>query len=181
MLFLIYINDLVECLTTNTKLFADDTSLLSFVHVTQTSANDLNKNMEIINNWAFQRRMNFIPDSTKQVQIVIFSHKAKEIYQSPLVFNNTCVSQSSSQKHLGVILDSKLIFDKHLKIVSLKISKILGLLPKLQNLLPRSALITRYKALSDPILIMVILFVIKLIICPFNKNWNLFSIMPAWL
>ena len=70
---------------------------------------------------------------------------AKQIYHPPLVFNNTSVSQSSSQK-LGVILDSKLIFDEHLKMVSLKIRKTLGLLRKLHNLLPRSALITIYKA-----------------------------------
>ena len=39
-----------------------------------------------------------------------------------------------------------LIFDEHLKMVSLKICKTLGLLRKLHNLLPRSALITIYKA-----------------------------------
>ena len=90
--------------------------------------------------------MNFNPDPTKQAHEVIFSRKAKEINHPPLVFNNTSVSQLSSQKHLGVILDSKLIFDEHLKMVSLKISKTLGLLRKLHNLLPSSALITIYKA-----------------------------------
>ena len=54
LLFLIYINDLTEGLTTNVKLFADDTSLFSVVHDTQTSANDLNKDLKIINDWAFQ-------------------------------------------------------------------------------------------------------------------------------
>ena len=68
------------------------------------------------------------------------------------MFNNTSVSQLSSPKHLGVILDSKLIFDEHLKMVSLKISKTLGLLQKLHNLLPRSALITIYKAFVRPYL-----------------------------
>ena len=150
MLFLIYINDLTEGLTTNVKLFADDTSLFSVVQDTQTSANDLNKDLEIINNWAFQWKMNFNPDPAKQAHEVIFSHKAKEIYHPPLVFNNTSVSQSSSQKHLGVILDSKLIFDEHLKMVYLKISKTFGLLRKLHNLLPRSALITIYKAFFRP-------------------------------
>ena len=87
-------------------------------------------------------KMKFNPDPTKQAHEVIFSRKTKEIYHHPLVFSNTNVSQSSSQKHLGVILDSKLIFDEHLKMVSLKISKTLGLLRKLHNLLPRSALIT---------------------------------------
>ena len=33
-LFLLYINDLTEDLTTNVKLFADDTSLFSLVHDT---------------------------------------------------------------------------------------------------------------------------------------------------
>ena len=152
MLFLIYINNLTEGLTTNVKLFADDTSLFSVVHDTQTSANDLNKDLKIINNWAFRWKMNFNPDPTKQTHEVIFSCKTKEIYHPPLVFNNTNVSQSSSQKHLGVILDSKLIFDEHLKMVSLKISKTLGLLRKLHNLLPRSALITIYKAFVRPYL-----------------------------
>ena len=90
--------------------------------------------------------MNFNPDPAKQAHEIIFSRKAKEIYHPPLVFNNTSISQSSSQKHLGVILDSKLIFDEHLKMVSLKISKAPSLLQKLHNLLPRSALITIYKA-----------------------------------
>ena len=97
-------------------------------------------------NWVFQGKMDFNPDSTKQADEVIFSCKSKEIYHTPLVFNNTSVSQSSSEKHLGVMLDSKLIFDKHLKMVSLKISKIIGLLQKLHNLPPRSAVITIDKA-----------------------------------
>ena len=152
MLFLIYINDLTEGLTTNVKLFADDTSLFSVVHDTQTSANDLNEGLKIINDWAFQWKMNFNPDPTKQAHEVIFSRKTKEIYHPPLVFNNTNVSQSSSQKHLGVILDSKLIFDEHLKMISLKVSKTLGLFRKFHNLLSRSALITTYKAFVRPYL-----------------------------
>ena len=96
--------------------------------------------------------MSFNPDPAKQAHEVTFSRKAKEIYHPPLVFNNTSVSHSSSQKHLGVILDSKLIFDEHLKIVSLKISKTLRVFRKLQNLLTRSALITIYKLFVRPYL-----------------------------
>ena len=115
MLFLIYINDLTDGLTTNVKLFADNTSLFSVVRDTQTSANDLNKDLKIINNWAFQWKMNFNSDPTKQTHEVIFSRKTKEINHLPLVFNNTSVSQSSPQKHPGATLDSNLIFDEHLK------------------------------------------------------------------
>ena len=96
LLFLIYINDLTEGLTTNVKLFADDTSLFSVVHDTQTSANDLNKDLKIINNWAFQWKMNFNPDPTKQAHEVIFSCKVKEIYRPPLGFDKTSVSHSKT-------------------------------------------------------------------------------------
>ena len=88
MLFFIYINDLTEGLTTNVKLFAFDTSLFSFVHDTQT-ANNLNKDFKIINNWVFHWKINFNPDPTKQTHEVIFSCKTKEVYHPPLVLNNT--------------------------------------------------------------------------------------------
>ena len=71
LLFLIYINDLTEGLSTNAKLFADDTSLFSVIHDIQTSANNLNKDLERISNWATQWKMNFNPDTTKQAQEVL--------------------------------------------------------------------------------------------------------------
>ena len=44
-------------------------------------------------------------------------------------------------------MDNRLTFDKHLTNVSNKISKTIGLLRKLQNILPRPALLTIYKCL----------------------------------
>ena len=97
-------------------------------------------------NWAFQWKMNFNPDLTKQPQEVIFSRKTKKLPHSPLVFNNANVTQSLHQKHLGIIIGSKLTFENHINMVTTKINKTIGLLRKLQNLLPRTALITIYKA-----------------------------------
>ena len=91
--------------------------------------------------------MNFNPDRTKQAQEVIFSRKTKKLPHPPLVFNNTNVTQSIYQKHLGIILDSKLTFENHINMVATKINKNIGLLSKLQNLLPRTALIKIYKYL----------------------------------
>ena len=85
--------------------------------------------------------MSFNPDPKKQVQEVIFSWKSKAISHPPLVLNNNNVIQTISQKHLGIILDTRLSFEKHLETV---------LIHKLQNLLPRTALITLYKAFVRP-------------------------------
>ena len=45
LLFLVYINDLPEGLTTNAKLFADDTSLFSVVHDSTLSSVSLNNDL----------------------------------------------------------------------------------------------------------------------------------------
>ena len=47
-------------------------------------------------------------------------------------------------------MDNRLTFDKHLTSVSNKISKTIGLLRKLQNILPRPALLTIYKSFIRP-------------------------------
>ena len=52
--FLICIKDLLDALTTNPKLFMDDTSLFSVIHNTNSTANDLNSDLMKISDWAFQ-------------------------------------------------------------------------------------------------------------------------------
>ena len=63
-----------------------------------------------------------------------------------MMFHNDNVSQ----KHLGVILDFKLTFEEHLNNVLAKFNKTVGLLRKLRNILPRTTLITIYKAFIRP-------------------------------
>ena len=72
MLFLIYIEDLSDGLKSEFKLFADDTSLFSVVNDINTSASDLNEDLEKIGNWAIKWKMNFNPDPNKQAQKIIF-------------------------------------------------------------------------------------------------------------
>ena len=150
LLFLIYINDLSEGLSSIDKLFPDDTSLCSVIHDSNTSALELNSDLAKINRRSFQWKMRFNPDPKKQAQEVSFSRKSKATLHPSVVFNNNNVIQTTSQKHLGIILDTRFYFEKHLETVVCKINKTIGLIPKLQNLLPRTALITLYKAFVRP-------------------------------
>ena len=68
-------NDLSDDLSSNPKLFADDTSLFSVVYDKNTSANELNNDLRKIRNWAYQWKMSFNPDPLKQVQELIFHAK----------------------------------------------------------------------------------------------------------
>ena len=68
LLFLVYINDLSNGVSSNCKLFADDTSLFSVVNDIQSSVATLRNDLTVISNWAFQWKMIFSPDLTKQAQ-----------------------------------------------------------------------------------------------------------------
>ena len=85
LLFLIYINDLPDNLSTNVKLFADDTLLFSVVHDTSTSSCDLNYDLNRVREWACKWKMSFNPELSKQAQEVIFTRKLqKKVY--PIIF-----------------------------------------------------------------------------------------------
>ena len=87
----------------------------------------------------------FNPDPKKQAEEVIFSRKINKIDHPPLYFSENLVKSSSTQKHLGMILDTKLRFSLHLKNVQNKVNKTIRLLRKLQDTLARTSLITIFK------------------------------------
>ena len=75
LLFLIYVNGVPNGLKSECKLFADDASLFSVARDVNTSASDINNDLKLISNWAFQWKMSFNPDPSKQAQEIIFSRK----------------------------------------------------------------------------------------------------------
>ena len=108
--FLIYINNLVDGLSSDAKLFADDTSLFTIVYDENIAASQLNKDLKIISEWAYQWKMKFNPDKNKQAIQVIFSQKRITPNHPPLYFNSCQVVTKKEQKHLGLIMDSALTF-----------------------------------------------------------------------
>ena len=93
--------------------------------------------------------MRFNPDPKKQAQEGIFSRKINKIDHPPLYFNDNLL-KSSTHKHLGMVLDTKLDFNLHLKNVQNKVNKITGLPHKLHDTLLRTSLITIFKSFIRP-------------------------------
>ena len=142
---LIYINDLPHGLWSNCKLFADDRSLFSVVHDGTISSSELNSDLAKISEWAFKWKMSFSPDPSKPAQELIFSRKLKTVPYLSITFNNHPLSLCPAQKHLGLLLDSKLMFNEHINHILSKVNKSTGLLRKFQSVFPRSSLPTIYK------------------------------------
>ena len=80
------------------------------------SANELNCDLEEVSNWAYQWNMQFNPDPNKQAYECVFYRKSKSnSFPFLLVkFNENNITKCSHQKHLGIILYSKLNFNTHI-------------------------------------------------------------------
>ena len=111
-----------------------------------TSAIQINDDLEKVEAWDHQWKMSFNPDPLKQAQEVIFLWKRNKPHHPDIIFNSNPVKKSSYQKHLGMFLDGKLDFDEHFKGVFEKTSKSISLIRKLRNFLPRSSLLQIYKS-----------------------------------
>ena len=111
------------------------------------SANELNYDLDIIRNWAHQWKLEFNPDPTKQETEVLFPCKKSSSIHPHILFKGTVVVKMSEQIHLGLILDSKLSFEKHLNEKIIKANKNLGIIKHLSRFLPLRRLNQMYKAL----------------------------------
>ena len=136
LLFLICINDLERNIKSNINFFADGTMLFSIVKDPIISANDLNQDLDKICQWAHQWKMEFNPDPTKQATEMLFSCKKNSPNHPRLIFNGSVVVKVNEQKHLGLILESGLFFEKHLS-VKIKAKRNIGILKHLSKCLPQ--------------------------------------------
>ena len=81
--------------------------------------------------------MEFNPDPSKQATEALFSCKKSTANHPQLIFNGSVVAKVSNQKHLGLILDEKIM----------KAKKNVGVLKYLFNFLPLKSLDQMYKAI----------------------------------
>ena len=95
LLFLIYINDIVEGLESEILIFADDCSLLASGLDPTETVEIINRDLLRISNWAKRWKINFNAGKTKDI---IFSRKVLN-NSPPLVFNDTYINRVNTHRH----------------------------------------------------------------------------------
>ena len=123
LLFLIYINNSLDALSSDCRLFADDMSLFSVVQDVTISYSELNRDLAKISEWDFKWKMSLSPDLSKPAQEVIFSRKLKTVPHPSIIFNNNPLGLRLAQKPLGLVLVSKLTFHENIKHILSKVNK----------------------------------------------------------
>ena len=85
----------------------------SIVNDIDVSEHELNSDLRKISMSAYQWKMCFNPDVSKQAREVILSKRTQKLFHPTVLFNNILVQPSTVQKHLVDYLDEKLNLNTH--------------------------------------------------------------------
>ena len=91
--------------------------------------------------------MEFNPDPTKQATEICFSCKKREINHPDFIFNGSLVERVREHRHLGIILEPTLSFEKHLHEKMSKAKKNIGIIKHPNRFRPIKTLILMYKCI----------------------------------
>ena len=138
--FLIYINDLTRCSNFDVTLYADD-SVLTLAHKDVLSLqNNVNHELLKIDEWL---RINKLTVNLDKTNFLLFSNCSRTP-KFNISFAGSSIKQCDSVKYLGVYLDDKLNWNRHVGYVITKLSSASAIFYKLRNLLPINILISVY-------------------------------------
>ena len=93
--------------------------------------------------------MLFNPDITKPAEEVLFTNRTTSTY-CLIAFDGIAIKPVSDHKHLGLILDSKLTFNKHIDEKISIANRGIGVIRHLYHYLPRKSMIKIYKSFIRP-------------------------------
>ena len=149
LLFLIYINDIVEDIHSCIRLFADDTSLYIIVDNPLQAAERLNEDLDKIHLWAAKWLVSFNPAKSESI---LFSRKLNRPFHPPLIMNQQVINEETSHKHLGLIFSSDCNWHEHIDYVKTKAWSRINVMRKLKFQLDRKSLETINFSFIRPLL-----------------------------
>ena len=148
LLFLIYINDLPNCLTScQPRMYADDTHITyAGVDVNSIQSN-LNHDLDNLNKWLISNKLTL--NSAKTEFMLIGSRQKLSTLSNPLelLIDNVPIEHVSSVKSLGIFIDENLRWQTHIDKLSKKIASGIGAIKRIRPFVPPSILHYIYNAL----------------------------------
>ena len=145
--FLLFLNDFQKCLSkSKSVLYADDSTIYYSHHDIDNLLKILEDDLTNVFNYLVANKLSINLSKTK---LMIFTNKSLQSL-SNITVNNISIENCNEVKFLGVWLDSKLTFVKHVNYVCNKLSKFTGILSKLKSFLPEMILKQIYCSLALP-------------------------------
>lgn len=157
LLFLLYINDISSSSNKlNFYLFADDTSMLYSHRNLRALEQNVNAELKNVGHWLEANKLTL--NISKSNFVIFHPHQKNLDYVPQLkVFDHVSggmlpLEMKSEAKYLGLLIDSNLTWKSHIDYVSLKLSRIVGIIARLRHFVPKHTLERIYYALVHPYL-----------------------------
>lgn len=149
LLFLLYINDISNVSDLLLPLiFADDTNIFIRGKSVDDTIRSMNREMCKIVAWLNANKLSL---NIEKTHFMIFSSPRRRIVrQEEVMISGKTVKYTEETKFIGVVLDSKLKWDKQISILKTKIARGIGILIKARKALSHSTLITLYYSFIYP-------------------------------
>lgn len=147
-LFLLYINDLTKHTTQfDTILFADDTNLFFESKNLNLDADIINSDLEIFNKWCHANKLTL---NTEKTQYIIIKNPQNSFkFVKTITINDSTISSTDAIKFLGITIDSKLNWAKHIDNLRVKLRQSTSLIYIASTFLPTNVLILLYNSLIN--------------------------------
>ena len=145
LLFLLYINDMPESVSSDLFLYADDSCLVFQHKDVKQIENRLNKDFADLCDWFVENKLSihFGDDKTKSI-LFVNKYKLKKTERLDINYNGIKIKQHSKVKYLGCILDETLNGESMALSVLNKVSS------KLKFLYRKNRFLTRYQQHDTP-------------------------------
>ena len=151
LLFLIYINDLPNCLeTTHAALFADDTNISCRGESSADIEQQLNTDLENVYKWLIANRLTLNMEKTKYM-IIGSRQKLKQILMDPhIIIGDEAINRVKEKKVLRVIINEQLKWKEHIDAQFKRISNNIALLRRTKEFVTQETLVKMYNTLILP-------------------------------
>ena len=142
-LFVIYINDLPDIVSSKAFLFADDTKIYRVI-TREDDHKELQKDLDILSDWSETWLLKFHPDKCKHMKI---TRNKKEENNPSFDLHNKKIQKVEEEKDIGVTIDSHLTFEKHISEKIAKADSMAYLIRRTFDYLNADIFVPLYKAL----------------------------------
>ena len=150
-LFLLYVNDLPNCLkSTTASMFADDTNLTASGSTSTELYNKLNNDLENIHQWLLANKLTLNTSKTEYMIVGSRQRLGKIDEEAEIKLGDNKIKKISETKTLGVIVDDQLKWNSHINMVATKVSKGIGMIRRMKAFVPQSTLISVYNSIILP-------------------------------
>ena len=151
LLFLLYINDMPQCLKSTTPgLYADDRDIFAASHDYDILVKSSNDDLKNLHTWLAKNKLQHHPTKTKLMFIGSPYNLKNRIGESSVSFGDKKVPVTHSFESLGVEIDENLTWEKHTAKICKKASAGIGAIKRVKPYVDTSTLQIIYKALVQP-------------------------------